>query len=57
MNDNSIMPFGKHKGKKLANVPAQYLLWLYNQQEFVISSNLKDYISDNLEVLQQETNK
>lgn len=30
MNDESIMPFGKHKGEKLANVPADYLLWLYD---------------------------
>jgi hypothetical protein len=31
MDDNSIMPFGKHKGEKMANVPAGYLLWLYNE--------------------------
>lgn len=28
MTDNSIMPFGKHRGKRLADVPAVYLMWL-----------------------------
>lgn len=28
MDDQSIMPFGKHQGKSLQNVPADYLLWL-----------------------------
>ena len=27
MTDDSVMPWGKHKGEKLANVPAAYLLW------------------------------
>lgn len=26
--DSTPMPFGKYDGKKLANVPASYLLWL-----------------------------
>lgn len=24
------MPFGKHKGKRLEDVPASYLLWLWD---------------------------
>lgn len=31
MTDESIMPFGKHKGVKLANVPADYLLFLHKE--------------------------
>lgn len=31
MNEDSKIPFGKHKGKKLGEVPAQYLLWYYKQ--------------------------
>lgn len=27
LNDDSPMPFGKHKGTKMANVPAKYLAW------------------------------
>lgn len=30
MKDTSLMPFGKHKGKALANVPNDYLLWLWD---------------------------
>jgi len=26
--DNDIMPFGKYKGKAMANVPGPYLFWL-----------------------------
>lgn len=52
MNDTSPMPFGKYKGKKLEDVPAHYLIWLYdNDKSF---GDLKDYIEDNLDVLQQE---
>lgn len=29
MDDNDLMPFGKHKGKKLMDVPDDYLIWLY----------------------------
>jgi uncharacterized protein (DUF3820 family) len=45
MDDNSIMPFGLHKGKKLANVPDHYLKWLYTQGN--VSGALKQYIEDN----------
>jgi uncharacterized protein (DUF3820 family) len=27
MTDESLMPWGKHKGEKMANVPPEYLLW------------------------------
>ena len=27
LTDASLMPFGKHKNKKLGDVPADYLLW------------------------------
>ena len=53
MNDNSLMPYGKHKGTKLANVPAQYLIWLYENTEIKISE-LESYIAYNLEVLRNE---
>jgi len=49
MDDNSLMPFGKFKGVKLANVPAWYLLWLYNENK--CNGDLKEYIKENLDVL------
>lgn len=51
MTDEDIMTFGVHKGKKLANVPDDYLLWLYDMDKCY--GALKAYIQDNLEVLRQ----
>lgn len=51
MTDNSIMTFGKYKGEKLCNVPAKYLLWLYYNGCY---GELKEYIVDNLDVLEKE---
>ena len=55
MNDNSPIPFGKHKGTKLANIPAYYLIWLYENNKCF--GELKAYIKDNLELLQTENKK
>lgn len=52
MDDNSIMPFGDFKGEKLANVPAKYLIWLYNTNQSF--GKLKEYIQENMEVLELE---
>jgi hypothetical protein len=30
MNDETLMPFGKYRGAKMADVPASYLLWLWD---------------------------
>ena len=60
--DDSLMPYGKHKGILMTNVPANYLMWLYDSKlktdsKVNMSFNnkiLKDYIEDNLEILQKE---
>ena len=52
LTDESLMPFGKFKGKRLANVPARYLLYLY--RESIVYGDLKAYIEDNFEVLEKE---
>lgn len=57
MNDNSLMPFGKFKGEKLCNVPASYLLWLYDEiknKTDMRSKDLATYIEDNMEALKKE---
>lgn len=51
-NDHSVMPFGKFKGKQLINVPAFYLLWLYN--EGCGHAGIKKYIIENLNSLRKE---
>jgi uncharacterized protein (DUF3820 family) len=57
MNDSSLMEFGIHKGKKLIDVPASYLIWLYDNDK--CSWALKEYIRENMDVLksQAKTNK
>lgn len=54
-NDNSIMPFGPHKGKHLKDVPAHYLIFIYENER---SGRLTEYIKDNLDVLRKvESNR
>jgi uncharacterized protein (DUF3820 family) len=58
--DDTIMSFGEHGGKKLANVPASYLLWLKGEWDagrFVNTETnraLRSYIEENLDVLKME---
>ena len=39
----SIISWGKHKGKKLQDLPAGYLLWLYDNIKY-LDVGLKRYI-------------
>jgi uncharacterized protein (DUF3820 family) len=50
--DSTPMPFGKYLGKPLVNVPAHYLLWLYNNG--LDHHALKQYIISNLDALNKE---
>lgn len=52
MNDESIMPFGLFKGEKMANVPADYLLWIFDNNK--CTPDVAKYIADNLDVLKAE---
>ena len=52
MDDESIMPFGKYKGEKMANVPAEYLLFLHSEGKCY--GDVKEYIEENLEVLKKQ---
>lgn len=52
MDDNSRMPFGKYQNEKMANVPPEYLLWLYESGKCF--GEVKKYIHENLTVLKEE---
>ena len=52
LTDDSPMPWGKYKGEKMANVPAAYLLWLYDSNQ--CSKDVKVYIKENYDVLEAE---
>ncbi|WP_126244360.1 putative quorum-sensing-regulated virulence factor [Chitinophaga rhizosphaerae] len=53
--DRDLMPFGKHRGKAMANVPAPYLLYLLNAG--IDHPGVKGYILDNLDILNKEAAK
>jgi uncharacterized protein (DUF3820 family) len=52
MDDNSRMPWGKYKNEKMANVPADYLLWLLKENK--CAGDVKRYIETNVDILQEE---
>lgn len=51
--DQSLMPYGKYKGQKMANVPADYLIWLLDNDK--CSGDVKKYIQDNKSFLELES--
>jgi hypothetical protein len=55
LKDDSPMPFGKHKGHRMEDVPAQYLNWLWcNGKKTDRSCLVADYIRRNINVLKHE---
>lgn len=54
LTDESLMPFGKHAGTKLADVPAKYLLWLWDNGLHRETSRLAAYIKDAFSALESE---
>ena len=54
MTDESIMPIGKYKGQKMANVPSEYLLWLLENGNTY--GELKQYLIENKEIFESEIN-
>lgn len=57
LTDDSPMPWGVYKDVPMANVPAKYLLAMYEKKK--VCAKVKAYVVENLEVLQTElkTNK
>lgn len=54
--DQTVLAFGKHKGEKLENIPAGYLIWLWNNGMW--KKNGKDplatYIAENMRALEMD---
>lgn len=53
MTDESIMPWGKYAGKKMEDVPDDYLLWLYEVRK--VCGPVGEYIKDNLDAIKKNT--
>lgn len=59
LNDLSPMPFGKHKGEPMQDIPVEYLHWLWTKAEIYKASYpnqrlVSKYIKDNLQALKDE---
>lgn len=55
LDDLSPMPFGKHKGEPMQDVPAAYLHWLWtNGKQHDVRCPVAAYIRRNLNVLRKE---
>lgn len=56
LNDESPMPFGKHKGKPMSEVPADYLFWFWTNggEQKKDRDPVARYIDENLDALRQE---
>jgi uncharacterized protein (DUF3820 family) len=52
LTDSIPMPFGKYAGKPMIDVPAKYLLWLFN--EGCSHDGVRKYLLDNLDALKKE---
>jgi hypothetical protein len=57
--DNDPMPFGKHKGTRMEDVPASYLHWLWTKENDPLSRQIgtnpvAEYINSNLVALMRE---
>lgn len=55
--DKTLMPYGKYKGTALANVPPDYLLYLYDNKMMQQNGALKRYVEDNATALRLEVQK
>lgn len=53
MNDDDLMPFGDYAGKKMANVPASYFLYLMKRGP-ITHEGVRQYVEDNRDVFTEE---
>jgi hypothetical protein len=56
LGDLDAMPFGKHKGIPMRDVPASYFhyLWTNGMKNETKTSDVADYIQRNIEALKKE---
>ena len=55
LKDTDKMPFGKHAGLCMSDVPASYLHWLWtNGKEHDVTCPVADYIRRNMDALKKE---
>lgn len=56
-DENTRLTFGIHKGEKLGDVPASYLIYLWDNSKHISQPGIEQYIQDNYEVLKEEVKR
>jgi uncharacterized protein (DUF3820 family) len=54
LEDTDPMPFGKHKGQPMSEVPASYFHYLWTNGMDKETGNVAEYIRENLDALKIE---
>lgn len=59
LTDNDLMPFGMYEDKKMANVPAHYLKWLWDNDKVSMHrwNKVYWYIKNNMDAIEKELNE
>lgn len=52
LTDDSPMPYGRYEGDAMIDVPASYLIWLYENNKCNVEVN--EYIEDCIDALRKE---
>jgi uncharacterized protein (DUF3820 family) len=55
LTDDSIMKFGKHKGKRLGDIPQGYFVYLYDMK--MVTGQMKKYIENSVPFLKSTQKK
>lgn len=55
LENNDLMPSGKYQGEKMIDVPAKYLLYVFENNMCTV--RVKDYIRKNLDVIKDQIKK
>lgn len=54
LTDDDLYPWGMHKGVKLKKVPAQYLLYMWDECWHSKPGRMYNYIKENFSSLEQD---
>lgn len=54
--DETLMPYGKHKGEKLGEVPDRYFLFLYEESE-IKDKKLLAYVEENMDAIKKNVGR
>jgi len=52
LTKESICPMGRYAGTKMKDVPADYLLYMYNSDS--LGKQMRRYVAENIETLKSE---